>query len=68
MLRQAGGLDADLGSISPTDCSRSGSSSSTRMRAGCPSVLKNSALSWYSGVLTRLMISTTIAIANFSKY
>src|ERR1035441_10465027 len=40
------------GSISATACSRSDSSSSTRIRAGWPSVLKNSAFSWYSGALT----------------
>ena len=40
------------GSISATAYSRSLSSSSTRIRAGWPSVLKNSAFSWYSGVLT----------------
>src|SRR5690606_35238707 len=49
--RWAGSIPTS-GSISATAWSRSLSSSSTLIRAGCPSVLKNSALSWYSGVLT----------------
>jgi hypothetical protein len=40
------------GSISPTVWSRWLSSSSTRIRAGWPSLLRNSAFSLYSGVLT----------------
>ena len=34
------------GSISATECSRSPSNSSTRIRAGCANVLKNSAFNW----------------------
>src|SRR5215468_10326393 len=57
------------GSISLTACSRSDSSSRIRIRAGCPSVLKNSAFAWYNGRLTRhpRLVFYPPSIANFSN-